>query len=60
MCSIQFQSLIIFFLMAYFKAKLKNNGDKAFPRFSPFWIGNVSDKRLHVDFTKGFIQTHFN
>jgi hypothetical protein len=27
--------------MAYSKAKLKSNGDKASPCFRPFWIGNV-------------------
>jgi hypothetical protein len=32
------------FLMAYSKAKLESNGDKASLCFRPFWIGNVSDK----------------
>jgi hypothetical protein len=32
--------------MAYSKAKLKSNGDKASPCFKPFLIGNVSDKWL--------------
>jgi len=32
MCSAQFRS----FLMAYPKAKLKSNGDKAYSFFSPF------------------------
>jgi hypothetical protein len=34
--------------MAYSKAKLKGNGDKAAPCFRPFWIGKLSD------------ETHFN
>jgi hypothetical protein len=33
--------------MAYSKAKLKSNGDRASPCFRPFWIGDVSDKYLH-------------
>ena len=32
--------------MAYSKAKLKSNGDKASPCFKPFLIGNMSDKFL--------------
>jgi hypothetical protein len=32
--------------MAYSKAKLKSNGDRASPCFKPFLIGNVSDKFL--------------
>jgi len=32
--------------MAYSKAKLKSNGDKAPPCFKPFLIGNMSDKFL--------------
>jgi hypothetical protein len=32
--------------MAYFKAKLKSNGDRASPCFKPFLIGNISDKFL--------------
>ena len=31
-------------LMAYSKAKLKTNGDRASPCFKPFQIGNMSDK----------------
>jgi hypothetical protein len=34
--------------MAYSKAKLKSNGDKASPCFKPFWIGNVPDKSIHI------------
>jgi hypothetical protein len=34
--------------MAYSKAKLKSNGDRASPCFSPFWIGNLSDKSLSI------------
>jgi hypothetical protein len=30
--------------MAYSKAKLKSDGDKASPCFRPFWVGNVSDR----------------
>jgi len=30
--------------MAYSKAKLKSNGDRASPCFKPFLIGNSSDK----------------
>ena len=29
--------------MAYFKAKLKGNGDKASPCFKPFQIANMTD-----------------
>ena len=32
--------------MAYSKAKLKSNGDRASPCFKPFLIGNMSDKFL--------------
>jgi len=32
--------------MAYSKAKLKSNGDRASPCFKQFLIGNVSDKLL--------------
>ena len=32
--------------MAYSKAKLKSNGDRASPCFNPFLIGNISDKFL--------------
>src|SRR5215813_8574086 len=32
--------------MAYSKAKLKSNGDRASPSFKPFLIRNVSDKFL--------------
>jgi len=32
--------------MAYYKAKLKRNGDRASPCFKPFLIGNISDKFL--------------
>jgi len=32
--------------MAYSKAKLKSNGNKASPCFKPFLIGNMSDKCL--------------
>ena len=32
--------------MAYSKAKLKSNGDRAFPCFRPFLIGNLSDTFL--------------
>jgi hypothetical protein len=32
--------------MAYSKAKLKSNGDKAPPCFIPFLIGNIADKLL--------------
>jgi len=32
--------------MAYSKAELKSNGDKASPYFKPFVIGNMSDKLL--------------
>ena len=32
--------------MAYSKAKLKSNGDRASPCFKPFLIGNISDKFL--------------
>jgi hypothetical protein len=35
------------FIMAYYKEKLKSNGDKA-SYFRPFWIGNLSDKCLPV------------
>jgi len=31
--------------MAYYKAKLKSNGDRASPCFKPFLIGNMSDKQ---------------
>jgi hypothetical protein len=34
--------------MAYSKAKLKSNGDKASPCLRPFWMGNLSDKYLPV------------
>jgi hypothetical protein len=43
--------------MAYCKAQLKNNGDKAFPYFKPFLIGNMSDKFAYPDSSVGFIQT---
>ena len=33
-------------LMAYSKAKLKSNGDRASPCFKPLLIGNMSDKFL--------------
>jgi hypothetical protein len=39
--------------MAYSKAKLKSNGDRASPYFRPFSIGNVSDK--YTNFAIGFI-----
>jgi hypothetical protein len=29
--------------MAHSKAKLKSDGDRTSPYFSPFWIGNLSD-----------------
>ena len=32
--------------MAYSKAKLNNNGDRASPYFKPYLIGNISDKFL--------------
>jgi len=32
--------------MAYSKAELKSNGDRASPYFKPFLIGNMSDKFL--------------
>jgi len=32
--------------MAYSKAKLKSNGDRASPCFKPFLIGYISDKFL--------------
>ena len=32
--------------MAYSKAKLNSNGDRASPCFKPFLIGNMSDKFL--------------
>jgi hypothetical protein len=35
--------------MAYSKAKLKSNGDRASPCFRPFWIGYLSDKCLPTD-----------
>jgi len=41
--------------MAYSKPKAKINGDKALPRFRPFWIGNVSDFFTYVYFTVGFV-----
>jgi hypothetical protein len=31
------------FLTEHSKVKLKNNGDKTFPSFRPFWVGNGSD-----------------
>jgi hypothetical protein len=34
--------------MAYSKAKLKSNGNRASPCFSPLWIGNLSDKSLPI------------
>jgi hypothetical protein len=34
--------------MAYSKAKLKSNGDKASPYFKPFWTGKLSDKCLSI------------
>ena len=34
--------------MAYSKAKLKSNGDRASPCFKPFQIGNMSDKFLPI------------
>jgi hypothetical protein len=34
--------------MAYSKAKLKSNGDKASPCFRPFWTGKLSDKCLSI------------
>jgi len=34
--------------MAYSKAKLKSNGDRASPCFKPFLIANISDTRLTV------------
>jgi len=33
-------------LLAYSKAKWKSNGNKAFPCFKPFLIGNMSGKCL--------------
>ena len=35
-------------LMAYTKAKLESNGDRASPCFKPFLIGNMSDKFLTI------------
>jgi hypothetical protein len=44
--------------MAYSKAKLKSNGNKASPCFKPFLIGNISDKILtHPDSAVHFSQT---
>jgi hypothetical protein len=34
--------------MAYCKAKLKRNGDKASSSFRPFWIGKLSEKYLPI------------
>jgi hypothetical protein len=34
--------------MAYTKAKLKSNGDRASPCFRPFLIGNSPDKCLPI------------
>jgi hypothetical protein len=34
--------------MAYSKAKLKSSGDKASPRFRPFYIGTFSNKCLLI------------
>jgi hypothetical protein len=33
--------------MAYFKVKLKSNGDKASPCFRPVWIGKLSNVYLY-------------
>ena len=47
--------------MAYSKAKLKSNGDKASPFFKAFIVGNKSDKfllcrtLLYVSFRHNFI-----
>jgi len=41
--------------MAYFKAKLKNNGDKACFCFKPFLTGNVGVLGLWYT----FLLTHF-
>jgi len=32
--------------MAYFKEKMKTNGDKESPSFRPFWIRNKSQRFL--------------
>jgi hypothetical protein len=32
--------------MAYSKAELKSNSDKAYPHFQPFFTGNMSEKKL--------------
>jgi len=57
MCSIQFESVVIFrnYMMVYFKAKLKNSGDKASPCFRQFWTGNASDIFMYADFATGFV-----
>jgi hypothetical protein len=34
--------------MAYSKADMKRNGDKASPFFKPFWIENIKDKCLPI------------
>jgi hypothetical protein len=36
------------FLMAYSKAELKSNGNKASPCHRPFWIGNLLDRFLPI------------
>jgi len=46
--------------MAYSKAKLKSNGDKASPCFKTFLIGNISDKSLPTrTLAIGFIQRQY-
>jgi hypothetical protein len=41
--------------MAYSKAELENHGDKAFPLFKPFLVGNVRQIIAYTDSTVGFI-----
>jgi hypothetical protein len=48
MCPIQFQSFLVLLdpLMAYSKAKVKSNGDKASPNFRPIGVQNFSERFL--------------
>jgi len=44
--------------MAYSKAELKSNGNRASPGFKPFLIGNTSDKCMNADSAIRFNQIH--
>jgi hypothetical protein len=41
--------------MAYSKAELENRGDKAFPFFKPFLVGNVRQIFAYTDSAVGLI-----